>query len=107
MFADGSLGSQTAWMLEPFAGSDNCGIPTLSTAEIERLARDGCDMVGMTGMPEAGLARELGLCYACCALVSNWAAGRSAGPLEALHMKEVVRASFDNILTLIKFLLNM
>lgn len=40
IFADGSLGSQTAWMLEPFEGnSDNCGIPTTPPAEIERLAR--------------------------------------------------------------------
>jgi 5'-methylthioinosine phosphorylase len=51
--------------------------PRLETAaEIERLARDGCDIVGMTGMPEAGLARELGLEYACCAVVVNRAAGR-------------------------------
>lgn len=46
-----------------------------SAAEIERLKRDGADIVGMTGMPEAALARELGLEYACCALVVNWAAG--------------------------------
>ena len=51
--------------------------PRLETAaEIDRLERDGCDIVGMTGMPEAGLARELGLEYACCAVVVNWAAGR-------------------------------
>lgn len=51
--------------------------PRLETAaEINRLARDGCDLVGMTGMPEAGLARELGLEYACCAVVVNFAAGR-------------------------------
>lgn len=51
--------------------------PRLETAaEIDRLARDGCDMVGMTGMPEAALARELGLEYACCAVVVNRAAGR-------------------------------
>jgi 5'-methylthioinosine phosphorylase len=51
--------------------------PRLETAaEIDRLARDGCDLVGMTGMPEAGLARELGLEYACCAVVVNHAAGR-------------------------------
>jgi 5'-methylthioinosine phosphorylase len=51
--------------------------PRLETAaEIDRLARDGCDIVGMTGMPEAGLARELGLEYACCAVVVNRAAGR-------------------------------
>lgn len=50
--------------------------PRLETAaEIERLRRDGCDMVGMTGMPEAALARELGIDYACLALVVNWAAG--------------------------------
>jgi len=50
--------------------------PRLETvAEIARLRRDGCDLVGMTGMPEAVLARELGLDYACIALVANWAAG--------------------------------
>ncbi|HRE30677.1 MAG TPA: hypothetical protein PLD88_01755, partial [Candidatus Berkiella sp.] len=44
--------------------------PRLETAaEIERIARDGCHLVGMTGMPEAALARELGLDYACIALV--------------------------------------
>jgi 5'-methylthioinosine phosphorylase len=51
--------------------------PRLETkAEIDRLARDGVDMVGMTGMPEAYLARELGLCYAAIAASVNWAAGR-------------------------------
>jgi 5'-methylthioinosine phosphorylase len=50
--------------------------PRLETAaEIERMRRDGCDLVGMTGMPEAALARELELEYACIALVANWAAG--------------------------------
>ena len=50
--------------------------PRLETrAEIARLRRDGCDLVGMTGMPEAALARELGVDYACLALVANWAAG--------------------------------
>jgi 5'-methylthioinosine phosphorylase len=52
-----------------------------SSAEIRRLERDGCDMVGMTGMPEAALARELGLCYASLALSVNWAAGKSEGPI--------------------------
>ena len=50
--------------------------PRLETrAEIARMRRDGCDLVGMTGMPEAVLARELDLPYACLALVANWAAG--------------------------------
>lgn len=47
-----------------------------SAAEIERLDRDGCHVVGMTGMPEAGLARELDLSYAMCCVVVNHAAGR-------------------------------
>jgi 5'-methylthioinosine phosphorylase len=52
--------------------------PRLETAaEIERLARDGCAMVGMTAMPEAALARELDIDYAICALAVNHAAGRS------------------------------
>lgn len=46
-----------------------------SAAEIRRMQRDGCDMVGMTGMPEAALAREKGLHYACLAVSVNWAAG--------------------------------
>jgi len=47
-----------------------------SAAEIDRLERDGADMVGMTGMPEAALARELALDYAAIAVVVNHAAGR-------------------------------
>lgn len=58
--------------------------PRLETAaEIDRMARDGCDIVGMTGMPEAALAREAGLDYACCAVIVNKAAGRSGGT--AIH----------------------
>jgi 5'-methylthioinosine phosphorylase len=52
--------------------------PRLETvAEIDRLERDGCSIVGMTSMPEAGLARELGLQYVSCCSVVNYAAGRS------------------------------
>ena len=54
--------------------------PRLETrAEIARMRRDGCDLVGMTGMPEAALARELKLDYACLALIANWAAGCPEG----------------------------
>jgi purine nucleoside phosphorylase len=59
--------------------------PRLETAaEIDRMERDGCDLVGMTAMPEAGLAREIGLDYAICAVVVNHAAGRSPAGL-AIH----------------------
>lgn len=52
--------------------------PRLETAaEVLRLERDGCHIIGMTGMPEAALAAELELKYACLALVVNWAAGKS------------------------------
>ena len=65
--------------------------PRLETkAEIARMRRDGCDLVGMTGMPEAGLARELGVDYACLAIVANWAAGCSAGGDEEITMDEVL-----------------
>ena len=53
--------------------------PRLETAaEIRRLEGDGCDIVGMTAMPEAVLARELDMKYACCAVVVNWAAGKGS-----------------------------
>lgn len=50
-------------------------------AEIRRLERDGADIVGMTGMPEASLARELGLCYVSVAVVANAAAGQGDGEI--------------------------
>lgn len=56
--------------------------PRLETAaEVDRLDRDGADYVGMTAMPEAALARELGMAYACLSLVVNFAAGRGAQPI--------------------------
>jgi len=64
--------------------------PRLETAaEITRLERDGADVVGMTGMPEAALAREIDLAYAAIAVVANHAAGRGesarAIPLERIQ----------------------
>lgn len=56
--------------------------PRLETAaEVDRLERDGADFVGMTAMPEAALARELGLHYACLSLIVNRAAGRGDAPI--------------------------
>jgi 5'-methylthioinosine phosphorylase len=46
-----------------------------SAAEIEKARRDGCHMAGMTALPEAALARELGIDYAAIAVISNWGAG--------------------------------
>ena len=54
------------------------------------MRRDGCDLVGMTGMPEAGLARELGLEYACLAIVANWAAGAGPQVDEVITLDEVL-----------------
>ncbi|MEE9493068.1 MAG: S-methyl-5'-thioinosine phosphorylase [Gammaproteobacteria bacterium] len=63
--------------------------PRLETAaEIDRMERDGCDIVGMTGMPEAALAREAGLSYAHCAVIANAAAGRASG---GISMKDIER----------------
>jgi len=62
-------------------------------AEIRRLERDGADVVGMTGMPEAALARELQLPYAAVALVANPAAGRAEGVISMEQIREVVGAA--------------
>src|SRR5882672_7573316 len=68
--------------------------PRLETAaEIDRLARDGCAMVGMTAMPEAVLARELGWAYAICAVAVNYAAGRSP---EGVPMAAEIAASLGS-----------
>jgi 5'-deoxy-5'-methylthioadenosine phosphorylase len=62
--------------------------PRLETAaEVDRLERDGCDMVGMTGMPETGLARELELDYAHCCVCANAAAGRGAGEISMADLE--------------------
>ena len=63
--------------------------PRLETAaEINRLERDGADLVGMTGMPEAALARELGLPYAAINVVANHAAGR-ASSANGIHFESL------------------
>lgn len=64
--------------------------PRLETiAEIRRMERDGCDLVGMTGMPEAALARELGLEYAHLTVTANWAAGKNGE--EEINMEAIDR----------------
>ena len=54
-----------------------------TTAEVNRLERDGADYIGMTAMPEASLARELGMEYACLSLIVNYAAGRGEKAIHA------------------------
>ncbi|MCK6406367.1 MAG: S-methyl-5'-thioinosine phosphorylase [Rhodocyclaceae bacterium] len=74
--------------------------PRLETAaEINRMERDGCDVVGMTGMPEAILARELGVPYAAINVVANYAAGRadSRDGISFEAIEEVLRESMQRV----------
>lgn len=86
-----------------------CGVyactqgPRLETvAEVQRLKNDGCDIVGMTLMPEASLAREKGLAYASLCLVVNWAAGvENNRAIDIEEMKQVLQRSVANVRALI------
>ena len=72
--------------------------PRLETAaEINRMDRDGCDIVGMTAMPEAALARELGMAYASLCLVVNAAAGRSEAKITMEDIHRVTEAGMATI----------
>lgn len=72
--------------------------PRLETpAEITRMERDGCDLVGMTGMPEASLARELEIDYACCAVVANWAAGKQPGEIAMAEIEANLRQGMADL----------
>jgi 5'-methylthioinosine phosphorylase len=68
-----------------------------SAAEIVRLERDGCDLVGMTGMPEAALAREIELCYAHCAVVANWAAGKRQGTITMTEIRQNLEVGMEKV----------
>ncbi len=71
--------------------------PRLETkAEIDRLERDGATLVGMTGMPEAALARELGLAYAHLAVVVNPAAGRGTSA-RTVSLDDIARVIDDTM----------
>lgn len=76
--------------------------PRLETAaEIIRYERDGVDMVGMTGMPEAALARELGMAYASVCLVVNKAAGKAEGEITLEEVKAVMSSGIEQVERLI------
>jgi 5'-methylthioinosine phosphorylase len=77
--------------------------PRLETAaEINRMERDGCDMVGMTGMPEASLARELEISYVCCAISANWAAGRSDDEITMADIQKNLSSGMKKVATVLE-----
>ncbi len=77
--------------------------PRLETAaEIQRMERDGCDLVGMTGMPEAALARELNLSYATIAVVANWAAGKAEGEITMSEIERHLSKGMANAIELLQ-----
>ena len=76
--------------------------PRLETAaEIDRMERDGCTVVGMTAMPEAALARELGLRYAGVCMVVNPAAGRGPATIQVADMLAVVESARPRVVRLL------
>ena len=85
----------------PFSGFGVYGAtqgPRLETAaEIRRMERDGCDIVGMTGMPEAVLAAELGMRYVSLGLVVNWAAGKSDHIITMAEIEEAIEQGMSGI----------
>ena len=78
-----------------------------TTAEINKLERDGCDIVGMTGMPEAALARELGLSYAHCAISVNWAAGRCDELITLESIREATEVGMEKVRLLLGKLMEL
>ncbi|QPK63924.1 S-methyl-5'-thioinosine phosphorylase [Methylomonas sp. LL1] len=77
--------------------------PRLETvAEIKRMAQDGCDLVGMTGMPEAALARELEMAYANISVVANWGAGIVAGEITMAEIEKNLEVGMSKAIGLLK-----
>lgn len=77
--------------------------PRLETiAEIRRMKNDGCDLVGMTGMPEAALARELGMAYANISVVANWAAGIVDGEITMAEIEKNLQVGMANAIRLLQ-----
>lgn len=77
--------------------------PRLETAaEIRKLERDGCDIVGMTAMPEAGLARELGIRYASISVVANMAAGKDNNKITMDIIEQNLKHALSKVLLLLE-----
>ena len=73
-----------------------------TAAEILKFERDGADIVGMTGMPEAALARELGLCYASLSVVANYAAGKSEEEIDLRAIGRYLETGMAKVRTLLE-----
>jgi 5'-methylthioinosine phosphorylase len=72
--------------------------PRLETcAEIRRFGQDGCDLVGMTSMPEAALAREAGLDYASLCVTANWAAGVGHEPVTMAAIEATLTKAMNKV----------
>lgn len=81
--------------------------PRLETAaEIRRMERDGCDLVGMTGMPEAALAKELAMDYAAISVIANWAAGKTEGEITMAEIEHHLHKGMANMAELLKAFCN-
>jgi purine nucleoside phosphorylase len=76
-----------------------------SAAEVEKARRDGCDMAGMTSLPEAALARELGLDYAGIAVISNWGAGVRGGLISEADIAETLKEPMARVRALLDALI--
>ncbi len=77
--------------------------PRLETAaEINRMEKDGCDIVGMTGMPETVLARELEINYASISVVANWAAGKSKETINMEMIENNLNQGIEKVCTLLE-----
>ena len=72
-----------------------------SAAEIKRLAQDGCDIVGMTGMPEAALAKELEIAYANISVVANWGAGIVDGEITMAEIEFNLQSGMQQAINLL------
>ncbi len=70
--------------------------------EIRRIENDGGNIVGMTAMPEASLAAELGLCYACISVVVNPAAGTSDNFISQSEITEILKSTTKNLSSLLQ-----
>jgi 5'-methylthioinosine phosphorylase len=79
-----------------------------SIAEINRYERDGADMVGMTGMPETALAKELELSYAAIAVVANYAAGRgdSAAGINMESVNATASTAMERVRSILEYVVN-